>query len=194
MIGELAERVGAELGVRVRTAFVDVLGLSPGDVLASLSGPAVLVPAFLAGGYHVRTDIPAHVVASGHPDVVVTVPLGPSAQMVHAMTDRMVESGWRPYDSVAMGAAGSSDACARADLRMTAALLSAAIGQPVEPAFAATGEPSVADAVADLRSRGARRVVVTSYLLADGPFQDRLLASGADVVTEPLGTTPASPG
>ena len=73
---------------------------------------------------------------------------------------------------------------------MTAALLSTAIGQPVEPAFAATGEPSVTDAVADFRSRGARRVVVTSYLLADGPFQDRLLASGADVVTEPLGTHP----
>jgi sirohydrochlorin ferrochelatase len=33
-------------------------------------------------------------------------------------------------------------------------------------------------------------VVVTSYLLADGLFQDRLLTSGADVVTEPLGTHP----
>jgi sirohydrochlorin ferrochelatase len=121
---------------------------------------------------------------------VVTEPLGPSTQMVRAMTDRMVESGWRPSDSVVMAAAGSSDAYARADLGTTAALLSAAIGQRVEPAFAATGEPSVADAVADLRSRGARRVVVTSYLLADGLFQDRLLASGADVVTEPLGTHP----
>jgi sirohydrochlorin ferrochelatase len=89
-----------------------------------------------------------------------------------------------------MAAAGSSDPGAWADLRTTAALLSAAIGQRVEPAFAATGEPSVADAVADLRSRGACRVVVTSYLLADGLFQDRLLASGADVVTEPLSTHP----
>jgi sirohydrochlorin ferrochelatase len=190
MIGDLAERVGAVLGVRVRTAFVDVLGPSPADVLRSLSGPAVLVPAFLAGGYHVRTDIPAHVAASGHGDVVVTEPLGPSAQMVRAMTDRLLESDWRPSHSVVMAAAGSSDAYARADLRTTAALLSAAIGQRVEPAFAATGEPSVADAVADLRSRGARRVVVTSYLLADGLFQDRLLASGADAVTEPLGTHP----
>jgi sirohydrochlorin ferrochelatase len=190
MIGDLAERVGAVLGVRVRTAFVDVLAPSPADVLRSLSDPAVIVPAFLAGGYHVHTDIPAHVAASGHPDVVVTEPLGPSAQMVRAMTDRMVESGWRPSDSVVMAAAGSSDACARADLRTTAVLLSAAIGQRVEPAFAATGKPSVADAVADLRSRGARRVVVTSYLLADGLFQDRLLASGADVVTEPLGAHP----
>jgi sirohydrochlorin ferrochelatase len=33
-------------------------------------------------------------------------------------------------------------------------------------------------------------VVVASYLLSDGLFQDRLQASGADVVTEPLGTHP----
>jgi sirohydrochlorin ferrochelatase len=189
MIGDLADRVSASLGVRVRTAFVDVLGPSPADVLRSLDGPAVLVPAFLAGGYHVRTDIPAHVAASGHPDVVVTEPLGPSAQVVRVMTDRMMESGWRPSDSVVMAAAGTSDRNAQRDLRVTAAL-SAAIGKRVELAYAATGEPRVADAVADLRARGARRVVVTSYLLADGLFQDRLRASGADVVTEPLGSHP----
>lgn len=190
MIADLADRVGAVLGVGVYTAFVDVLGPTPADVLRSLRGPAVLVPAFLAGGYHVRTDIPAHVAASEHPDVVVTDPLGPSAQMVRAMTDRMMESGWRPSDSVIMAAAGTSDPGAQRDLRATAALLSAAIGQRVELAYAATGEPRVAGAVANLRARGARRVVVTSYLLADGLFQDRLRASGADVVTEPLGTHP----
>jgi sirohydrochlorin ferrochelatase len=56
-------------------------------------------------------------------------------------------------------------------------------------AFAATGTPRVADAVAALRRRGGR-VVVASYLLSEGLFQDRLRASGADVVTEPLGTHP----
>jgi len=188
MIGDLADRVGSMLGARVHTAFVDVLGPSPADVLRSLDGPAVLVPAFLAGGYHVRTDIPAHVAASAHPDVVVTDPLGPSAQLVRVMTDRMMNAGWRPTDSVVMAAAGTSDPGAQRDLRVTAALLSAAIGKRVELAYAATGEPRVADAVAELRARGARRVVVASYLLADGLFQDRLRASGADVVTEPLGT------
>jgi sirohydrochlorin ferrochelatase len=34
-------------------------------------------------------------------------------------------------------------------------------------------------------------VVVASYLLAEGLFQDRLRASGADAVTDPLGTHPA---
>lgn len=190
MIGDLAERVGDVLGVPVRTAFVDVLGPTPADVLREVPGPAVLVPAFLAGGYHVRVDIPAHVAASRHPDVVVTDPLGPSAQLVRVMTDRLIESGWRPSDSVVMTAAGTSDPGALRDLRVTAALLSAAIGQRVEMAYAATGEPRVADVVTRLRARGARRVVVASYLLADGLFQDRLRASGADIVTEPLGTHP----
>jgi sirohydrochlorin ferrochelatase len=189
MIGDLADRVSAELGVAVRTAFVDVLGPTPSDVLRTLGArPAVLVPAFLAGGYHVRTDIPAHVAASGHPGVVVTDPLGPSPQLVRVLTDRLVESSWRPMDSVVLAAAGTSDPAALRDLRITAAMLSTAIGGRVELAYAATGEPRVADAVTDLRARGAHRVVVASYLLADGLFQDRLRDSGADVVTEPLGT------
>jgi sirohydrochlorin ferrochelatase len=91
---------------------------------------------------------------------------------------------------VVLAAAGTSDPNAQRDLHVTAALLSAALGQRVELAYAATGEPSVAAGVAGLRDRGARRVVVASYLLADGLFQDRLRASGADVVAEPLGTHP----
>jgi sirohydrochlorin ferrochelatase len=68
--------------------------------------------------------------------------------------------------------------------------LSAITSSRVELAFAATGTPRVHEAVESLRRRGARRVVVASYLLSEGLFQDRLLGSGADVVTEPLGTHP----
>jgi sirohydrochlorin ferrochelatase len=186
MIGDLADRVGAALGSRVRTAFVDVLGPTPSDVLAdAYEGPVVLVPAFLARGYHVRVDIPAHV--GDRADVVVTEALGPSPQMTRVLTDRLVECGWRPGDSVVLAAAGTSDPGAQRDLRITAAMLSAALGDRVELAYAATGEPRVSDAVSALRARGARRVVVASYLLADGLFQDRLRASGADAVAEPLG-------
>lgn len=192
MIADLAERVGVLLGRRVRTAFVDVLGPTPADVLSALpDGPAIVVPAFLSRGYHVRVDIPAFVGASGHPDVIVTDALGPSPHVVRVLADRLLESGWRPTDSVVLAAAGTSDPDAQRDLRITAAMLSAAIGARVELAVEmapATGEPCVADAVADLRSRGARRIVVASYLLADGLFQDRLRASGADVVTESLVT------
>ena len=191
MIADLADRVGRQLGRRVHTAFVDVLGPTPAEVLTELpDGPAVVVPAFLASGYHVRVDVPAFVTASGHPDVTVTDALGPSADIVRVVVDRLVESGWRPSDSVIMAAAGTSDDRAKRDLRVTATLLSAAIGARVELAYAATGEPRVADAVATMRAQGARRVVVASYLLADGLFQDRLHQSGADVVTAPLVTHP----
>jgi len=187
MIADLADRVGRQLGRRVHTAFVDVLGPTPAEVLTELpDGPAVVVPAFLASGYHVRVDVPAFVAASGHPDVTVTDALGPSADIVRVVVDRLVESGWKPSDSVILAAAGTSDDRAKRDLRVTATLLSAAIGARVELAYAATGEPRVADAVATMRSQGARRVVVASYLLADGLFQDRLHQSGADVVTAPL--------
>ncbi|MFN3008484.1 sirohydrochlorin chelatase [Mycolicibacterium wolinskyi] len=192
MIGDLADRVAGLLDRRVHVSFVDVLGPTPAEVLATLptDRPAVLVPAFLAAGYHVRVDVPAHVAASGHPLVSVTPPLGPCLGTVRVIADRLVESGWRPGDSVILAAAGTSDPSAQSDLRRTAAMLSAVTGDRVELAYAATGAPSVADAVAAQRRRSERRVVVASYLLADGLFQDRLRASGADLVSDPLGTHP----
>lgn len=190
LIGDLAQRVSAVMGQRVHVAFVDVLGPTPSEVLQSLDGPAVLVPAFLSRGYHVNADIPSHVELSGHPDVTVTEALGPSPQLARVLADRLIESRWRQDDSVVLAAAGTSDPAAQRDLHMMAAWVSALTGSRVELAFAATGAPRVADAVATLRRRGARRVVVASYLLSEGLFQDRLRDSGADVVTEPLGTHP----
>lgn len=193
MVGQIAERVGELLQQVVRTAFVDVLGPTPGEVLAATADdgrPAVVVPAFLSRGYHVRADLPVHVAASGHPDVTVTPALGPGPQLTRVVAARLVESGWRFGDSVILAAAGTSDPAGRADLRHAARLLSRLIGSDVEVAFAATGEPSVADAVSALRGRGTPRVVVASYLLADGLFQQRLRAADADLVTEPLGTHP----
>lgn len=192
MVGELARRVSAALDREVHVAFVDVLGPTPREVLDSLPStePTVVVPAFLAGGYHVRVDLPAHVSASRHQRVVVTKPLGPCAGTVRVMADRLFESGWRSGDSVIMAAAGTSDRSAASDLRTTAAMMSALIGDRVELAFAATGAPTVAAAVAQARRRSDRPVAVASYLLADGLFQDRLRASGADVVGDPLGIHP----
>lgn len=187
LVGQLAQQVSGVLCEEVRVAFVDVLGPTPSEVLREVSGPAVLVPAFLSRGYHVNADIPAHVAASGHEDVTVTEALGPSPQLARVLADRLIESGWRPDDSVVLAAAGTSDPAARSDLHKMAAWVSALTSSRVELAFAATGEPRVAEAVAALRDRGAHRVVVASYLLSDGLFQDRLRASGADVVTEPLG-------
>ena len=203
MVEDLARRVGTVLDREVQVAFVDVLGPTPTEVLNRLPQhrPAVLVPAFLAGGYHVRVDVPAHVLASTHPEVTVTRPLGPCAGTVRVLADRLLESGWRPGDSVILAAAGTSDRSAQSDLRQTAAMLSALIGDRVELGYAATGAPTVGDAVAAARARSdggkgrgersdGRKICVASYLLADGLFQDRLRASGADIVSEPLGIHP----
>ncbi len=193
MIGDLAARVSALLDRRVQVAFVDVLGPTPGEVLARAAAggrPAVVVPAFLSRGYHVRTDLPAHVAASGHRHVTVAPALGPSGQVARIVADQLAKSGWRLGDSVILAAAGTTDPRARADLHVTATTLSAIVGSRVRLGFAATGDPSVDGAVAAARRDGARRVVVASYLLADGLFQQRLLASGADVVSRPLGTHP----
>lgn len=190
MVGDIAEQVSAVLGQQVHVAFVDVLGPTPSEVLASLDGPVTVVPAFLSRGYHVTTDLPEHVQASGHRNVTVTEALGPGPQLVRVLADRLVESGWRRDDSVVLAAAGTSDAGAQRDLHTMATWLSATTSSRVELAFAATGTPRVADAVDAMRRRGARRVAVASYLLAEGLFQDRLRTSGADVVTEPLGTHP----
>jgi sirohydrochlorin ferrochelatase len=192
LVGALAEKVSGSLRTPVEVAFVDVLGPTPAEVLRNLDGPVVLVPAFLSRGYHVNSDIGEHVAASGHPDVTITEPLGPGPQLARVVVDRLIESGWCADDSVVLAAAGTSDPSAQRDLHVMAAWVSAVLGSRAELAFAATGSPSVAEAVARLRKRGADRVVVASYLLSHGLFQDRLHCSGADVVTEPLGTHPAT--
>jgi sirohydrochlorin ferrochelatase len=121
---------------------------------------------------------------------MVTEALGPSPQLARVLADRLVESGWRRDDSVILAAAGTSDPFAQRDLHTTATWLSAITGSRVELAFAATGLPRVADAVGALRRRRCGRIVVASYLLSEGLFQDRLRSSDADVVTEPLGLHP----
>lgn len=191
MIGDLAARVSELLDHSIAVAFVDVLGPTPSEVLSNLpEQPAIVVPAFLSRGYHVRADLPAHIEASGHRNVFVTPALGPSQEIARIIYQNLVETGWAPDDSVILGAAGTSDRRARADLDLAAALLSRLTGSPVESGFAATGSPTIRDAVAGARRRGARRVVVASYLLADGLFQERLHGCGADLVTRPLGTHP----
>ena len=190
MIGDLAERVGKLLHRRVQVAFVDVLGPTPSEVLAAAADtgkPAIVVPAFLSRGYHAGTDLPTHVATSGHPDVVLTPALGPNEDLTEVVAERLAEAGWQPGDAVVLAAAGTSSPMAQADLRWTARYLAAQTGSPVQVGFAATGGPTVAEAVAGLRETGAARVAVASYLLADGVFQQRLRTSGADLVAEPLG-------
>lgn len=188
-IETLRSAVAAQIGP-IRTAFVDVLGPNPAEALARSDGHAVIVPAFLASGYHVRADLPARVAQSGHSDVTVAPALGPDPGLAVAMRDRLREAGWRRGDAVVMAAAGSSDPRARRELRCAAAYLADAIGA-VELGYVATGAPRVGELVARLRARGHRRIFIASYLLASGLFHDRLHDCGATAVAAPLGAHPA---
>ena len=188
MIHGLSSAVAARIGP-LRTAFVDVVGPNPAEVLAQVTGPAVVVPAFLASGYHVHTDLACRIAESGHPDVSVMPTLGPHTTLVAVMVDRLREAGWRHGDAVVMAAAGSSDPRACRELRGAAALLAERVGS-LELGFVATGTPRVADVVSRLRASGWRRVFVASYLLAPGLFHDRLAECGATAVAGPLGLHP----
>lgn len=207
MIAALAEAVARELGApvgaaisgrvpAVRTAFVDVLGPSPAEVLRDLDSgaetvPAVVVPAFLASGYHVYQDVPREVTESGHPAATVTPAMGPDPALAAIMAMRLRAAGWRRGDAVVFAAAGSSDSRARQDVQRAAAMLAERLGAPVRIGYVATGAPRVPEVVAELRESGARRVFIASYLLAHGLFQQRLHEAGADGVAEPIGVHPA---
>ncbi|WP_019930884.1 sirohydrochlorin chelatase [Nocardia sp. BMG111209] len=200
MVSDLAAAVGHELSCgashsdapMVRTAFVDVLGPTPAEVLRDLNPiPAVVVPAFLASGYHVYRDVPREVTESGHPAVTVTPAMGPDPALARVLRARLRTAGWQPGDAVVLAAAGSSDARARHDVRRAGALLGDLLHATVRVATIATGAPRVPEVVAALRASGAKRVFVSSYLLAEGLFQQRLHTVGADGVAEPIGVHPS---
>jgi sirohydrochlorin ferrochelatase len=186
----VTERVAAQaasaLGVRVAPCFVDVRRPSPADVLAELAGPCVVVPMFLAAGYHVRVDVPAQLAATGRRDVLLGQAFGPDPALVTAAADRLAEAGAAQDDAVVLAVAGSSDPYAQADGAKAARRLGRALGRPVMLATIATGGPRVGEAVAALRAGGAQRVAVASWLLAPGLFQRHLDECGADVVPPPL--------
>jgi sirohydrochlorin ferrochelatase len=180
----------------VRIGYVDVRGPTVTDAVADLRGAgldgAVVVPAFLAAGYHVRTDLPAQLAACGAAPArfPVTPAVGPDPLLARAARDRLAEAGWRYGDAVVLAAAGSSDAAALAEVRAAGRMLAAEVGRKVRVGFVATSEPKVDALVADLRAAGERRIAVASWLLAPGLFHTRLATAGADVVAAPLGAHP----
>lgn len=176
-------------GVEVRTGYAGVARPRLADVLDELDGPVVVVPAFLASGFHVRVDVPEQLAATGRDDVVVAEPLGPDPVLVSALLARLAEAGARPGDTVVLAAAGSTDPAAQDDLRAAAALLAARVGHDVPVGHIAGGEPRLASVVASAAARGSR-VVLATWLLAPGAFHRRLADAGAALVADPLGDHP----
>ncbi len=156
------------------------------DALDALD--VVLVPLLLGRGHHVKVDLPAALAAEPGLRGVVAPPLGPDPLLADALAARLAEAGRRAGDPVVLAAAGSRDPDAAVDTGRAAALLSRRLGgAPVVPAYASAASPTVDDAVAGLRARGARRVAVASYFTAPGRFATQCAAAAPDLASAPLG-------
>ena len=194
VLSRTAERVSTILpGVEVRTGYVELQPPDPATTLEGLVDPVVL-PFFLARGYHVVHDVPAAV--ERHGSGTVTGHLGVEEHLVEAVTQRLQEAsaplgGLPGLDHVVLGAAGSRQAAALEEVEAITHLLEARLGRKVTPAYLSAARPSVRDAVSSARARGARRVGVATYLLAEGRFHRTLHSTGADVVAAPIGDHPA---
>jgi sirohydrochlorin ferrochelatase len=189
--GRLLLRLRARLpGVDVRLAYAGVARPSLADVLPATPSQGrgvVVVPCFLAAGFHVRVDVPGQLAAIGRDDVVLAEPLGPDPALLDVALERLQEAGGSPAEDVlVLAAAGSTDAVAQEDLRTASALLEARVGRPVPVGYIAGGEPRVAAVVGEQRGR----VALVTWLLAPGAFHRWLGAAGAAVVAEPLGDHP----
>ena len=173
----------------VTLGFVDVQHPDAPETLAALPDgvPAIVVPLLLSAGYHVHVDLTEAVHAVADRDVLLAGALGPDDRLVELLRHRLDQAGLAPDDVLVLAVAGSSDARAVADCRVVAARLAAASGHDVTLGFLSAAEPRLAEAVAAARAGNpGKRIVVSSYLLAPGYFQDLVRGAGATVVTAPL--------
>lgn len=167
----------------VVSAYVDVQEPSIDEVVRSTSGRRIILPLFLSSGYHVNTDI---VRASGVDSMVNAVPaLGPDWVLAEIGVRRLFEAGAGPDDTIVLASAGSTDKRALGDVSKAARLLSAVWGGRVHVGSIGGGDTPIGEAVDIARAYG-HRVVVSTYLLAPGTFDDRLQDCGADVITAPI--------
>ncbi|HEY3339371.1 MAG TPA: CbiX/SirB N-terminal domain-containing protein [Propionicimonas sp.] len=184
--GDLVRAVATRLpGVEVHLGWADVLTPTLTETLSGI-GEAVIVPGFLTAGFHVTSDLPAAIQASGGRARLGGM-IGPA--LVAAVAERLLAAG-DPGDAVVLAAAGSLRPRSVAEVTEAARQLSGLVGRPVMAGFLTAARPSVTDAVAQLRASGHDRISIASYLLAPGVFSERLHSCGADMVSAPIGVHP----
>ena len=212
-ISDLVKKVAKALPeVKVLEAFVDV---QQPDVPAAFSEAAsfgvtdiTIVPLLLATGYHVRQDIAdasfAFNESHSGTEVIISPALGPDERMVEVLIQRLDDAGATAAtaadDLIVFTVAGSSDQRAQAESELVKLMLEEALtarngfATKVEIAFLSAAEPKLKDLIPKLKFQHPRkRVVVSTYLLADGFFAGLTKKVGAHVATEPLlveGTEP----
>ncbi len=160
-------------GLRVRIAFCDLNTPRLPDVLTA---DAVVTPFLLADAYHARVDIPNQIAGCELPVRQAEV-LGEDDRLVAVLGERLGELGVSadPAVGVAVVAIGSTRAAANVRTTVVADKLDAqAQWACTTTAFATGNGPSPADAVEELRRRGARRVVIAPWFLAPGRLTDRV--------------------
>jgi len=141
---------------------------------------AVVVPVFLARGFHVVIDVPVQAAD----DAFVARAIGPDPLLAVAVRDRLAEAGYDGKTPVVLAAAGSKSNDALADVKAAADQLADLIGVRVKPAFVSDGSPL-------LSKLDVSKNVVASYLLSPGVFADDVAACGAALVSAPIGAHPA---
>lgn len=170
-------------GLHAALGYVEIARPSIADILDGHSGHGVVVPLLLSRGYHMSVDLERASAQSGMP---LARPLGPHALVLDALVDRLTQAGAPRGVPIVLGAAGTSDPRGRQDVEAVAAQLSQRMGVAVTVGYVA-GTPSVAQAVASARARGAGRVAVASYILSPGRFAASVHTAGADWSAGPLG-------
>lgn len=212
-ISDLVKKVANSLPeVKVLEAFVDV---QEPDVPAVFSEAAsfgvtdiTIVPLLLATGYHVRQDIADAAFefneAHSGTEVFISPALGPDERMVEVLIQRLDEVGATAAtaadDLIVLTVAGSSDPRAQAESELVKLMLEEALtarngsATEVEIAFLSAAEPKLKDLIPKLKFQQPRnRVVIATYLLADGFFAGLTKKVGAHLASEPLlveGTEP----
>lgn len=178
-------------GVDCRLSWVDVQSPGPQRILAD-GTPTVVVPAFLARGFHVTHDV-GQACRDAPGPVVQTPHLGAEPEVVRALVQRLAEAGAVGAfgaDAVVLGAAGSKNEASLAETRALASTLSGLLGVPVTSGFASAASPTVAEAVEQFRAGGHKRIAVATHLLAPGFFADRMASAGGEITSPPLGAHP----
>lgn len=180
-----AERAAGLLGLdQVRVGYVDVCGPTLEEVLTDPNGSdPVVVPYFLASGYHVRHDVPSAV--EGVPGATVTPALGVDELVLDALESRVTEALPGP-DAVLLVGAGSSVDAARAEVAEAADQLGRRLGVATGTAFLSGPGPRPEEELERLRAQRHTRIALAAHLLSPGYFLDKAhaIAAAADTSAE----------
>jgi len=177
----VAERIRCgRPGLDVRVAFCERSTPNLREVLAEVSGNAIVTPLLLANAYHARVDIPAMLADS---DAVQAEVLGEDDRLVTVLRQRVRELGVSRLDpdvGLVVVAVGSSRQTANARTAAVAPALAAGTRWAgAVTAFATGPRPTLSEATQQLRSMGARRVVIAPWFLAPGRVTDQVAKCAA---------------